>query len=175
MSIRGLDDCRSRRGIPALPFSRWGVVVRKQLGDKYVEHPKTIGEHLARRRLELGLLQRRVAEIIGVCEDTITYWENGRSTPHVHYYPKIINFLGYVPFSVNAQTLDEKVYIYRLLNGLTQVELARQLRLNKCIICHIEKERGSLIPKNFGKISGIKSRCFLSGLLGCLGVKAGIS
>jgi len=58
----------------------------------------TLGDHIRKRRLELGLLQRDVAKIMGVCEDTITGWETGRSNPSKRLIGSIIKFLNYNPF-----------------------------------------------------------------------------
>ncbi|WP_457129299.1 helix-turn-helix domain-containing protein [Mucilaginibacter sp. HD30] len=62
------------------------------------ENPRTLGEHILRRRLQLRLLQKDVAEIVGVTEECVTGWENGRSSPQIHIYPAISVFLGYYPF-----------------------------------------------------------------------------
>jgi transcriptional regulator with XRE-family HTH domain len=44
----------------------------------YPVPPVTIGEHLRKRRLDLGLLQSQVAERIGVTPSTVWNWEHGR-------------------------------------------------------------------------------------------------
>src|SRR5665647_3168855 len=98
------DGYNNHMGIPALPFSKLRITVGKPLGSKLLTNPTTIGEKLKNRRIELGLLQKDVANVIGVCEDSITFWENNRSIPSVMYYPKIIQFLGYVPFDVDSST-----------------------------------------------------------------------
>lgn len=63
-----------------------------------IEIPKTIGDKIRNRRIELNLFQKEVAQIMGVSEDCITYWENDRSIPQKRYSKKIIGFLGYNPF-----------------------------------------------------------------------------
>jgi transcriptional regulator with XRE-family HTH domain len=63
------------------------------LGDKYVENPVTLGDRIRNRRLELGLLQKNVARMIGVSEDTITFWECNRFDPSEKYMRKIRLFL----------------------------------------------------------------------------------
>lgn len=68
-----------------------------------LDNPKTIGEHIKRNRVALRLKQREVADIIGVSEDCITYWENERSKPQRRHYHKIIKFLGYNPFANRLQ------------------------------------------------------------------------
>lgn len=59
--------------------------------------PKTIGEHIKRRRLELHLLQRDVAGLIGVHPESVKNWERGVLKPMIRHLPKIIEFLGYTP------------------------------------------------------------------------------
>jgi transcriptional regulator with XRE-family HTH domain len=48
---------------------------------RYPHEIKTIGDRLRVKRLEKGLIQREVAQVIGVSEDTICYWEKGRVSP----------------------------------------------------------------------------------------------
>ena len=42
----------------------------------YPANPKTIGKHIRKRRMDLGLMQKEVAKIIGVTESTIWNWEH---------------------------------------------------------------------------------------------------
>jgi len=62
---------------------------------KSIRLRRTIGDHLRKRRLDLDLLQKDVAEIIGVTEVTISNWENNKNKPPSRYLKKIIDFLGY--------------------------------------------------------------------------------
>lgn len=113
--------------------------MRKPLGNKYVENLQTIAQHLLKRRMELGLTQKKAAKMIGVCEDTFRFWETGRVEPFITYYPKIIAFLGYVPFSINTNTLAGKIFSYRILNGLSQEALATKVGLDESTIVELEK------------------------------------
>jgi transcriptional regulator with XRE-family HTH domain len=54
----------------------------------------TIGDHLKKRRLDLGLSRRQVAGRLGVDQASVGNWENGRATPQARYLPKITAFLG---------------------------------------------------------------------------------
>jgi DNA-binding XRE family transcriptional regulator len=45
----------------------------------------------------LKLLQRDVAEKLGVDKCSIYNWENNRSKPALEFMPTIITFLGYNP------------------------------------------------------------------------------
>lgn len=75
--------------------------------------------------MDLGLLQREVAEIIGVTESSIWNWEHGIE-PELQYNPKIINFLGYVPFDCPDDTVGRLAW-YKKVNGLNLKELGRQM------------------------------------------------
>ena len=74
-------------------FPHMAAVPYKSFTKKLIANPQTLGEKIRNRRLELGLLQKDVAKIIGVCEDSITGWENARVKPLVKYYPSISSFL----------------------------------------------------------------------------------
>jgi transcriptional regulator with XRE-family HTH domain len=58
---------------------------------------KTLGDHIRKRRLDLGLLQKEVAEQLGVDTASIGNWESNDSQPTVHCLPGIIAFLGHNP------------------------------------------------------------------------------
>ena len=47
----------------------------------YAPELKTLGDHVRARRLDLGLFQKDVAELVGVSTDTVTNWEKNRSEP----------------------------------------------------------------------------------------------
>jgi len=70
------------------------IPLEKQQVPGYPTNPVTIGDHIRKRRIDLGLLQREVADIIGVTESSVWNWEHGVE-PEQHYNPKIIKFLGY--------------------------------------------------------------------------------
>ena len=72
----------------------------------YPKQLKTFGDHIRAKRLDLGLLQKDVAGIIGVSTDTITNWEKGRNQPMHWYYLKIQNFLGYSPTELRLSNVD---------------------------------------------------------------------
>jgi transcriptional regulator with XRE-family HTH domain len=61
---------------------------------RYPSEIKTLGDQLRARRLDLGLYQKDVAEMLGVSEDTICYWENVRVKPSQRLLPRILSFLA---------------------------------------------------------------------------------
>ena len=56
----------------ALPFT---------YANGYPVNPKTIGEHMRKKRMDSRLMQSEVANIIGVSEESIWNWEHGRTKP----------------------------------------------------------------------------------------------
>ncbi|AJY71933.1 hypothetical protein RW64_11940 [Geobacter sulfurreducens] len=94
----------------------------------YPENPESIGEHIRKRRMDLGLFQREAAGVIGVKECSIYNWERGVE-PELRFIPKIIDFLGYVPFGCPVGTLGRLGY-YKLINGLSYAGLAVQVGIH---------------------------------------------
>ena len=60
-------------------------------------HPSTIGEHIKKRRLELGFEQEQVAAEVGVTWLSVSNWERGIYRPAKKAMVPIIAFLGYDP------------------------------------------------------------------------------
>ena len=58
--------------------------------------PRTIGDHIRKRRLALKMLQKDIAEQIGVRVESICNWEGNLSTPEFSHMPALIKFLGYM-------------------------------------------------------------------------------
>jgi len=90
--------------------------------------------------------------MIGVTEDCITLWENNRSKPYVKYCPKIIEFLGYVPFEVDSSTLGGRIKLYRYLCGLSQKDLAYALNIDESTVLQYEKNRHKPTGKTYKKL-----------------------
>ncbi len=83
-----------------------------------------MGDHLKKKRLDLNLFQKDVAQLIGVQTDSIVNWEQNRFQPQIHLLPKINDFLGYMPSELSKETFGEKVKAYRRRYGLSQRKLA---------------------------------------------------
>lgn len=126
--------------IPALPICQIQLRAKKPLSEDYPKELKTIGDHIRKRRLDLNLYQKDVATIIGVKTDSVLNWEKGRSSPQIRIIPKIIEFLGYVPFDTSAKLAGEKILIYRRLNGISQKVMAQKLKIDQSILRRWEKE-----------------------------------
>lgn len=90
------------------------------------QEPVTLGDHLRRRRLELGLYQKDVAEQIGVTTSTIWNWENGWSSITLSCMPKVIEFLGYNPIPYPEDLMGRLAW-YKLVKGLSLEQLGAEM------------------------------------------------
>lgn len=119
------------------------------------------GEFLAKRRIELGLSQGKVAETLGYSTQTISLWEKGKGTPSLPVWGKLASLyqldlegLLLDKESKASDICDSKEFnvasfgtflrYLRKRQGLTQAELAKQLNVpNNAIIRY---EQGSSFP-----------------------------
>jgi site-specific DNA recombinase len=105
---------------------------------KVPEKAETVGDHLRRRRLELGLLQRQVAEQLGVAQGTMHNWEKNRCQPRVQHMPAVVRFLGYTP-PVATDSWAARLVQGRRAIGLSQKEAARQMGVVQCTLARWER------------------------------------
>lgn len=100
--------------------------------------PQTVGDHIRKRRLGLKLLQKDVAEQLGVDKTSIFNWEGNRCSPEIRYMPAIIDFLGYNPLPA-ASTLAERLVRQRTSLGLSQEEAACGLGVDPSTLARWER------------------------------------
>lgn len=105
------------------------LVAKKPMIPGYPTDPQTLGEHLKKRRMDLGLLQREAAELFGISYAMVVHWEKGHFWPRHRYWPAIYRFLGYDPES-EPKMRGEKTHRLRQLLGWNQKQLARYLAID---------------------------------------------
>ena len=115
------------------------IVLKGQKPSKIPKALNTWGDHIKKRRLELGLLQREVAERIGVNETSIYDWEKHRTDPMVHLIPRITQFLGYTPPFFIGQATGQKIIAYRHIQGMSQRVLALTLKVDPATLRRWER------------------------------------
>lgn len=108
------------------PIHKIETPLKIQPPEEVVEEPVTLGDHLRRRRLKLGLYQKDVAIQIGVTTSTIWNWENNWSVIALSCRQKVIEFLGYNPIPCPDDVL-EKLAWYKQVNGLTLEQLGAEM------------------------------------------------
>lgn len=100
-----------------------------------------MGDHIRKRRLDLGLRQKDVAVIVNATTSTITNWEKNRNSPKLYLLPRIIKFLGYDPVDSNATCLGEKIKRYRIRRGLSLRKFAREFGVDPGTLARWEKDK----------------------------------
>jgi DNA-binding XRE family transcriptional regulator len=133
----------------ALGFWTGTVAIENQLVKCTSDH---LGDHIRVRRKSLNLKQVDVAKLIGVCEDTITGWENSRSHPQICHYPTIICFLGYNPFSFDTNTLGGYIKAYRIEKGISQEKLAEMISVDATTVLSWEQNKHKPSARQLSKL-----------------------
>jgi transcriptional regulator with XRE-family HTH domain len=124
MNIVWWGDCKNRRYKGLSVKSRYEKTLQKPDFQGYFRNPQTIGEHIKKRRMDLGLLQEDAARMMHVSESCLSNWEVGRNIPYVSCLPAVIAFLGYYPFDHETVTLGGKLRRYKYEHGLSNRGLA---------------------------------------------------
>ena len=145
----------------SFPFMNVVISAPKPLPEGYPEHVTSVGDHIRKKRMDLGLYQRHVAETIGVSEGAVELWELRGYEPHPHSWPGVISFLGYDPFPP-PKTTAEKIKAVRRRLGLTSRELAKQLQADRGAITRWEAG---------GEIRKMRHRSAIEDLLANLGLE----
>ena len=100
--------------------------VRKRLRADYPRVLNSLGDHLQKRRLDLGLLWKDVACQIGTGATNVALWSRNHTAPGLRFWPRIIQFLGYDP-RPEAATPGQALRRWRRGSGLSQRQLAERL------------------------------------------------
>ena len=126
----------------ALPSYHLRLATRKPLPEGYPEQLLTLGDHLRKRRLDLGLLQKEVAEQIGANVMTIVNWEKNHTSPALRFVPGIVGFLGYNLNNETPGSLGQRLIAARRRLGLSQKGLASLLEIDPTTLARWERNEG---------------------------------
>ena len=109
---------------------------------------------MRKRRTDLGILQRQVADLLSVDVMSVVGWEVAGREPLVRHIPQIIEFLGYVPEDLfPARTTGEKIRRYRMLKGMTRRQLAQELDLDEGTLRSVETDERKHAAQTTEKIA----------------------
>ena len=82
------------------------ISLKKRVSPNYIQFvnqlvakstPATLVEHLRKRRLELGLSQKALANKLGVTFYSLSEWELGKAKMRPTYRTRVIKWLGFDP------------------------------------------------------------------------------
>jgi transcriptional regulator with XRE-family HTH domain len=105
------------------------------------EHLHHLGDHLRRRRLELGLNRTAMAKRLGIDVSSYCRWEKGVTIPELHRRDQIAAHLGYrppVPVPPDAP-LGVRARGWRVAQGLTITQAARRVGVDAKTLGTLER------------------------------------
>ncbi len=118
-----------------MPFCHVTLRGQKPLPPEYPRELTTIGNHIRKRRLELGIRQEEAAGRIGVGVNTLLKWETGWHKPTVRLLPAVVRFLGYEPAGLaGAGSEGAGLRALRRAAGLSQEEFARRVGVSQSLV-----------------------------------------
>lgn len=124
------------RGTVACPFRHLRLIAPLPPKEGYPRELRHLGDHLKKRRLDLGLRQHEVAGQLGINRRTYENWEAGKHEPEVRYWPGVVAFLEYDPAPPLSLGVDigERLRAARRVRGLSQEALARLLGIDESTV-----------------------------------------
>ena len=111
---------------------------------KFSSGPRTLADHLIKRRMELRLLLREAAEEIDADVFSLINWEKGKTEPAIRLWPGIIAFLGCDPHPLPV-TLGEHIRAERRRRGCSLAALAGEFGFDPGTLKLIEADAYSRI------------------------------
>lgn len=106
--------------VAILPFT---LTAEKTKPYGYPRNLVTLGDHLKAARLDRGLRQRDVADMLLANQFSYINWEKNHREPEVRFLPAICDFLGYCPYEFPV-TWGQKLRLHRRYQGLSRNDLA---------------------------------------------------
>jgi len=88
-----MGNCERKIVASRLAWSKVYHRVQTQVTDK----PKTSGDHVHKKRNELGLHQWQLAKVLGVWRSTLGSWEANHDQPEGRVCVRVIAWLGFSP------------------------------------------------------------------------------
>jgi transcriptional regulator with XRE-family HTH domain len=137
-----------------LPFCGHRLLAPKPADPARPKEIRTLGDRLRTRRLDLGLLQRGVAERLGVSEASVWQWENNRTGPQIRFLPAILAFLGENPYP-EPSTFAEWVRARRRALGFSRRRLAAELGVDESSVFRWESGQGSPLAHLRGRLRAV--------------------
>ncbi len=126
-----------------MPFCHILLTARKPPPPSYPRELRSLGDHLGKRRLDLGMFQKEVAGRLQVDEATICNWETNRTSPQLRFIPRIIAFFGYCPYCPQSEQLGKRIISHRSTLGPSQLDLALRLGIDPSTLGRWERGQSS--------------------------------
>jgi transcriptional regulator with XRE-family HTH domain len=137
-----------------LPFCRVSLKAPWQPAT-YPKEFKHLGDHIRKRRLDLGLTQEEAADRTGASDRwAVNRWELGLHEPGVSVLPGILEFLGYDP-RPEPTSMAEWLVWHRTGRGRSQERMARQLGVTSRTLGRWETGKREVLGKYLAKVQAV--------------------
>jgi transcriptional regulator with XRE-family HTH domain len=123
----------------------------------YPRDPKTFGERLRKRRLDVGLTQEELARRIGCWPEQVGIWERDQSRPLARRWPGILEVLGEDVLPAGTD-FPSRLLAARKRAGQTQVEFAARVGVDPRTILNLERGLRSPHRRTLRKLAAIVGR-----------------
>jgi transcriptional regulator with XRE-family HTH domain len=110
-----------------------------------------LGDHLRKRRLDLGLQLNQAADALGCHATSVANWEAGRREPATRQLPRLIAFLGYDP-RPDFETVGGRVRRHRTGLGFSFKAAAEQIGVDPGTLSRWERGRRQPEGKYLAKV-----------------------
>lgn len=135
-----------------MPFYNLKLEASKPLPNKYPREIRSLGNLIRAARLGKGLLQKEVANIIGVDTCTIENWELGRSIPRQRSITEIKRFVSDLECAKSVLEIGQILKARRESDKMTQRQMAEKLSMSLNTYRGIELGNLSIYPRNFESV-----------------------
>ena len=155
----GLEPPHLQRPVAFLPCYRLCLKAPKPL--PFVLDPKTLGQHLRKRRWVLKQLQREAAAEIGVNKWTYMGWETNGVMPCVSLVPRVVKYLGYNPCepTVPPSSFGGWLGATRRRFGLSREAIGDHLGVDKSTVGDWEEDVRMPSAENRERLEAILGKC----------------
>lgn len=125
--------------IPICSF-RLKPVKRRKIENKPFNH--SIGEYIARERIQRKITQVELSKYFGVKVDALSSWETNRRPIHPKRLKKALEFIGYIPDKISKiDFIGTQCKVWRLQNNIRLEMFCGMVKIPKDNIAKLETAR----------------------------------
>lgn len=122
--------------------------------------PKTVGDHLYKRRLELGLSQSAAGARCGVHRNAYRDYETDKWLPDHRTMPKMIEFLGFLPWPDQPAA---QLHLGRRALGLATIVFERRYHVSRYRLCLWEAGEEKIDEEVMSQVKALIEKKFPAG------------
>jgi transcriptional regulator with XRE-family HTH domain len=119
--------------------------------------PKTLGDHLYKRRLELGLSQSAAGAQCGVHRVAYGDYETDKWLPDHRTLPKVVKFLGFLPWPAEPHA---RLHLCRRALVIAAIDFERRFHISRYRLCLWETGQAEINETILNEVVKVVDRRF---------------